>query len=68
MILSVGAFIIERIGTDLDDVLSKLEPEWRSNIYVIHQVFPNPSNITRVISVSGTMELTQTIANPKRRQ
>jgi nicotinamide mononucleotide adenylyltransferase len=33
-----GAFIIERQGTDLDDAISKLEPSWRKNIHVIHQV------------------------------
>jgi hypothetical protein len=36
--LTVGAFVIERAGTDLDDVLSKLKPKWRDNIKVIHQV------------------------------
>lgn len=35
---TVGAFIIERAGTDLDDAMSKLEPKWRNNIHVIHQV------------------------------
>src|SRR5215469_4910623 len=33
-----GAFIIERAGTDLEDVMSRLEPKWRDNIHVIHQV------------------------------
>lgn len=33
-----GALIIEREGTDLDDAMSKLRPDWKENIYVIHQV------------------------------
>ena len=35
---AVGAFIIERAGTDLADVMTKLQPAWRENIHVIHQV------------------------------
>ncbi len=33
-----GAFIIERAGTDLEDAMLKLQPKWRDNIHVIHQV------------------------------
>lgn len=58
----VGAFIIERIGTDLDDVLSKLEQndrKWRANIYVIHQVIGIPDEYeaicARIIAVSETL-------------
>jgi hypothetical protein len=35
---AVGAFIIERAGTDMADVMTKLQPAWRENIHVIHQV------------------------------
>jgi hypothetical protein len=37
-VAEVGAFIIERAGTDMQDVMTRLEPRWRENIHVIHQV------------------------------
>ncbi|KAE9961396.1 hypothetical protein BLS_002191 [Venturia inaequalis] len=51
ILVDFGAFIIERIGTDLDDVLSKLEqndPKWRANIYVIHQQIRNDVSSTKI--------------------
>lgn len=51
------------MGTDLDDVLSKLEqtdPKWRANIYVIHQVMEVPDDhediCARIIDRFRTME------------
>lgn len=43
-----GAFVIERAGTDLDDVLSKLKPLWRDNIRVIHQQIRNDVSSTKI--------------------
>ncbi|KIW08643.1 nicotinate (nicotinamide) nucleotide adenylyltransferase [Verruconis gallopava] len=43
-----GAFVIERAGTDLDDVLSKLKPKWRDNIKVIHQQIRNDVSSTKI--------------------
>lgn len=52
------------MGTDLDDVLSKLEqtdPKWRANIYVIHQVMgaldEHEDIRARIIAVSETRRL-----------
>jgi nicotinamide mononucleotide adenylyltransferase len=37
-IKAVGAIVIERAGTDLATVLTRLKPAWKDNIRVIHQV------------------------------
>ncbi|KAF2399543.1 Nucleotidylyl transferase [Trichodelitschia bisporula] len=46
----VGAFIIERAGTDLNDILTKLQPEWREHIYVIKQKIRNDVSSTKIRS------------------
>jgi nicotinamide mononucleotide adenylyltransferase len=56
-----GAFIIERAGTDLEDVMSKLEPKWRDNIHVIHQVTERGS--TRLFTVKANKFQLQQIRN-----
>jgi len=48
ILVDFGAFIIERTGTDLADVLTKLEPAWRENIHVIHQQIRNDVSSTKI--------------------
>jgi len=43
-----GAFIIERAGTDMKDVMTRLEPRWRENIHVIHQTIQNDVSSTKI--------------------
>jgi len=43
-----GAFIIERAGTDMADVMTKLQPAWRENIHVIHQQIRNDVSSTKI--------------------
>lgn len=48
ILLDYGAFIIERAGTDLNDALSRLESEWKENIWVIHQQIRNDVSSTKI--------------------
>jgi nicotinamide mononucleotide adenylyltransferase len=43
-----GAFIIERSGTDLDDALARLNPNWQKHIHAIHQQIKNDVSSTKI--------------------
>ncbi|KAL9610179.1 MAG: hypothetical protein Q9167_005107 [Letrouitia subvulpina] len=42
-----GAFIVERLGTDIDDALAALQ-QWRDNIHVIPQLIQNDVSSTKI--------------------
>jgi nicotinamide mononucleotide adenylyltransferase len=42
-----GAFIVERMGTDIDDALASLQT-WKENIYVIQQLIQNDVSSTKI--------------------
>lgn len=42
-----GAFIVERMGTDIDEALSTLQP-WKDNIWVIQQLVQNDISSTKI--------------------
>jgi len=42
-----GAFIVERMGTDIDEALSSLQ-QWKDNIWVIQQLVQNDISSTKI--------------------
>ena len=44
-----GAFIVERLGTDIDEALANLQP-WKDNIHVIPQLIHNDVSSTKIRS------------------
>jgi len=48
IICDYGAVIIERAGTNIDEVMAQLEPKWQKHIYVIHQQIRNDVSSTKI--------------------